>query len=216
MHVTLAVHLLCTPAIHGACARSTTLRMGGGIKQPRPKAPFDTSAVPAVAPGIVAAGGTLPRMIVFDLDNTVWTPELYTLRHLPGYARAGPPNPVAGKDVWLLDGAAAALHELATCACWRGASIAVASRTNKGGWARSLLSQFEVPGTPGRKLDVMLSHRQIFTGSKVSHFEALRAESGLDYSEMLFFDDAGFGKFGNCEVRGQQAVAGGYSCFHKV
>ena len=36
--------------------------------------------------------------------------------------------------------------------------------------------------------------------TQVAHFEALRKESGLGYSEMLFFDDAGFGKFGNCEV----------------
>ena len=116
--------LLFTPAIQWALVRArpvrtTAPRMGGGMKQQRPTKDWVNPMKPA-APAIAALGGALPKMVVFDLDNTVWTPELYTLRHLPGYARAGPPNPVAGKDVWLLDGAAAAFHELATCECWRG------------------------------------------------------------------------------------------------
>ena len=50
----------------------------------------------------------LPRMIVFDLDQTLWTPELYKLRRLPGYEDAAPPGPKADVDVKLLPGAVAA------------------------------------------------------------------------------------------------------------
>jgi hypothetical protein len=138
-------------------------------------------------------------MIVFDLDNTPWTPELHTLRHISGYASAGPPVLVAGRDVWLLDGAGHALHELGTCHCGLGTAVAIASRTDKGGWARALLAQFPHPGLPGTRLAAGHSHVQIFTGSKEAHFRAIAAESGLGYEEMLFFDDAVFGKWGNCE-----------------
>lgn len=80
--------------------------MGGGIKQRRPTQPFDPAAHPPAVDSLPVEAA-LPRLVVFDLDNTLWTPELYTLRSFSGYADASPPNPVAGKDVWLLDGAAA-------------------------------------------------------------------------------------------------------------
>ena len=81
------------------------------ILQPRRIAPFDPATV---APPVLASDAQLPRLVVFDLDHTLWTPELYTLRHLPGYDDASPPFPVAGEDVWLLDGAEAVLHVIAT------------------------------------------------------------------------------------------------------
>ena len=40
---------------------------------------------------------------------------------------------------------------------------------------------------------------QIFTGNKKKHFEIIQKASGLDYSDMIFFDDARDGKYGNCE-----------------
>ena len=85
--------------------------LGVRILQPRRIAPFDPASV---APPVLASDAQLPRLVVFDLDHTLWTPELYTLRHLPGYDDASPPFPVAGEDVWLLDGAEAVLHEIAT------------------------------------------------------------------------------------------------------
>lgn len=175
------------------------ITMGGGIKQPRPTEPFDPAAHPP-AVDTLPEGAALPRLVVFDLDNTVWTPELYTLRHFKGYADASPPNPVAGKDVWLLDGAAAALHELATHERWRGTQVAAASRTNKPRWAGALLREFDVPGcSSGRKLAELIPYQEIYPGSKTVHFEELRAATGVAYDEMLFFDDSDGGKYGNCE-----------------
>ena len=145
---------------------------------------------------------TLPKLVVFDLDNTLWLPELYQLRSLRG-------EPVAGRDVNLLPGAEAALHELATCERWRaaGTKVGVASRTNKGAWARSLLTQFEVPGGIDEKtLDDFVSFQQIYTGSKVRHFERLHEASGIAYEDMLFFDDALGGQYGNCMPVAQLGV----------
>ena len=138
----------------------------------------------------MATAMVVPKLVVFDLDATVWRPELYQLRR----------QPTAGKEVKLLDGAAAALKELATDEKWANTKVAVASRTNKGDWARTLLEEFEVPGTnPPMRLAELISYQEIYTGSKVQHFGSLRSRSGIPYDEMLFFDDALGGKYGNCE-----------------
>ena len=175
-----------------------SMGMGGGILQARPSVAFDPSTVATPAVRQLAVGAALPKVVVFDLDNTLWTPELYTLRKLPGYAGAELPGPRAGTDVWLLDGAAAALHELATCEEWSSTRIAVASRTNKGRWAEQLLRDFACPGVPGTSLANLLAQAEIYPGSKVKHFEALSEGLGVDYGEMLFFDDAADGPYGNC------------------
>jgi magnesium-dependent phosphatase 1 len=136
-----------------------------------------------------------PKLIVFDLDNTLWTPELYKLRRLPNYASAGPPGPMADQDVRLYAGARAALEELATDEAWKDTSLACASRTNKGPWARQLLRDFTVAG---RSLDDLLQYKEIFTGDKIAHFNNLQQKSEIAFDEMLFFDDARDGKYGNC------------------
>ena len=136
-----------------------------------------------------------PKLIVFDLDATLWTPELYKLRRLPNYASAGPPGPMADQDVKLYAGAHAALEELATDEAWADTALACASRTNKGPWARQLLRDFTVAG---KSLDELLAYKEIFTGDKVAHFNNLQQKSEIAFDEMLFFDDARDGKYGNC------------------
>ena len=114
-----------------------------------------------------------PRLVVFDLDNTVWNPELYMLGR----------RPVANKDIYLCEGSAAALREL-----WEAeVAGAVASRTHRGDLAEELLDVFEV--SPGLSLSRVLPHREIYTGSKRKHFQNLQKKTGVPYSEMLFFDD---------------------------
>ena len=151
----------------------------------------------AVALHAVAASALVarPKLIVFDLDNTLWTPELYKLRRLPNYASAGPPGPMADQDVKLYAGARAALEELATDEAWADTALACASRTNKGPWARQLLRDFTVAG---RSLDDLLEYKEIFTGDKIAHFNNLQQKSEVAFDEMLFFDDARDGKYGNC------------------
>ena len=146
------------------------------------------------------AGAALPKLIVFDLDNTLWTPELYQV------ARRVKAAPVAGRDVKLFPAAAAALHEIDTCDRWEGTQIAVASRTNQGDWARTLLDAFEVPGDPSRRLSDLVAYQEIYTGNKRAHFESLRRRSGLPFGSMLFFDDARGGRFGNCEPVARMGV----------
>lgn len=191
------------PAAAQRARRPTALRAGGQLC-PCPTGPRAVS--PTYAVDELPAGARLPRLVVFDLDNTLWTPELYTLRHVPGYADVSPPGPVPDRDVWLVDGAVDVLHELATSARWRdsGVRVAAASRTNKGPWARALLDQFCVPvgagQPPAGPLSALIPHVEIRPGSKVVHFKRLAQATAVPYEDMLFFDDARGGKFGNCEA----------------
>ena len=53
------------------CWLHATAAMGGGVLQPRPRAPFDPSMYKPAAPTL-PSGAQLPKLIVFDLDNTIW------------------------------------------------------------------------------------------------------------------------------------------------
>jgi magnesium-dependent phosphatase 1 len=122
-----------------------------------------------------------PRLPLYVLsDNTLWTPELYQLRRAPK----------ADRDIWLFEGAKAALHELASSRPeWSDTRVALASRTGQVEWAYSLLKRFDA--APGVTMDELTSGlQQIFPGSKRKHFERLKADSRVPFSEMLFFDDS--------------------------
>lgn len=75
---------------------------------------------------------SIPKLIVFDLDNTIWSPELYQLRRLQRDNTA----PRAGKDVKLFEGAQAALSYKSQLP---DTKFAVASRTKSVDWAHDLL-----------------------------------------------------------------------------
>ena len=134
---------------------------------------------------------TLPKLIVFDLDNTLWSPELYQLRKLQRTNQ----TPVAGKDVKLLKGAKKALDAKRT---FPETKFAVASRTKSVDWAHDLLVQFGIRD--------LFDHIEIFPGNKRAHFENIAAASGIRFREMLFFDDARDGRYGNCEPISQMGV----------
>jgi len=102
---------------------------------------------------------------------------------------------VAGTDVCLFPGAKAMLTKLAKLKAsdnseWAGTKFAVASRTNSVDWAHLLLSQFG--------LKDLMDYIELFPGNKLQHFEKLHQSSQIPYSEMMFFDDARDGKYGNC------------------
>lgn len=133
---------------------------------------------------------------MFDLDNTLWTPELYQLRKL---ARSNQ-YPVAHKDVKLFPGVKEIIEQIRNDNDGRFANtkFAVASRTKSVEWAHDLLEQFE--------LKELFDHIEIFPGDKQKHFSNLKSASGIDYKDMIFFDDARDGRFGNCEPVAQMGV----------
>ena len=122
-----------------------------------------------------------PKLIVFDLDNTLWTPELYQIRQKT--------CPRANQDIWLFPGVQTILQHMVEYADeWQSTTqLAIASRTNKGHWARQLLQDFST--TDQRPLVSLFPHVEIQTGSKKRHFSRLRDATGIDYRDMVFFDD---------------------------
>ncbi|GAB5365949.1 hypothetical protein AAMO2058_001102300 [Amorphochlora amoebiformis] len=123
-------------------------------------------------------GAERPKLVVFDLDNTMWTPELYQLQTLP----------VPGRDINLFKGARAALFELATDPAWRDTKVAAASRTEDVLWAEDLLKRFDA--ADGVTMDKLFHVKEIYPGSKRRHFERLKKKTGIGFNEMIFFDDS--------------------------
>ena len=127
-----------------------------------------------------------PKLIVFDLDNTVWTPELYQLRKLQRNNRF----PVANKDVKLYPPIQTIVERKNKNNNTNNTKFAIASRTKSVEWAHDLLDQFGIKE--------FFDYIEIFPGDKKRHFANLKKDSGIDYEDMLFFDDARDGKYGNC------------------
>ena len=170
------------------------LLMGGnGFSPPNPPAPRASHLCGRTVPNSSDGGEhDLPKLIVFDLDNTIWTPELYQLRNLNRSNR----YPTAHRDVKLFKGSEAILEAVRRDREMDGryanTQFAVASRTKSVDWAHHLLKEFDLKGA-------VFDHVEIFPGDKKKHFASLKQATGIDYEDMLFFDDARDGKYGNCE-----------------
>ncbi|KAF8811379.1 hypothetical protein BYT27DRAFT_7253075, partial [Phlegmacium glaucopus] len=71
--------------------------------------------------------------------------------------------------------------------------IAACSRTDAPNLARECLRLLLVPTSveesPPRPAIDLFDELEIYPGSKIKHFKALHARTGIPYSQMLFFDD---------------------------
>lgn len=120
------------------------------------------------------------ELIVFDLDFTLWDCgglwvdcTDYPFRT----DRNGKIIDRSGRHLRLFEEVPGILDE----ADRMGVPMALASRTEQPGWARSLL---DLLGIRDR-----FTYEEIYPGSKVAHFQKLKCDSGVDFRQMLFFDD---------------------------
>lgn len=161
-------------------------------------------------------GAPLPKLVVFDLDDTVWFPELYMMNGAPwSVDELGRVTDVSGEELRIYPAAREAIAMLSTHEAFAETRVAVASRTNRAKWAfdamalhapqsRYLPSSNEkassnVPATmaprkarpaPPKSLrEVVGDLAEIYTGSKKAHFQSLREKTGTPFSDMLFFDN---------------------------
>ena len=151
----------------------------------------------------------LPSMIVFDLDDCLWSPEMHELNGLPEIPVHGELNPksMGGKrlkgvvglqvpryrdTVMLFDGARRVLYEIATNPIYKDILLATASSSLEPSYSYACLSGIEI--LPGLTMGDMMTYNQIgrtgnLSPDKTTHFRELHDESGVSYNEMLFFDD---------------------------
>lgn len=119
------------------------------------------------------------KLVVFDLDFTLWDAGGVWCDCLqpPFVKREGRVLDAADALVRPYDCIPGSLEALAAA----GFELGIASRTTQPTWARELLDLLG--------LRHHFSLEEIYPSSKLRHFAALKASSGYDYCEMLFFDD---------------------------
>ena len=130
---------------------------------------------------------SMPKLVVFDLDFTLWHPELYQLSSGPPFKPCsdGCVLTARGERLDLFPAARGALCELADA----GVPIAIASRASEVTWALEIMRLLRVDGT--RTLANVIGSAPIVIqgGSKVKHLKHIAAETGIALGDMLFFDN---------------------------
>ena len=127
-----------------------------------------------------------PKMIVFDVDETLWPYWVDT--HLsPPFKRQGNGNVVdgSGSVVRLFPETEKVLSGLRQI---KPLQIAYASRTGQPTWMEQLAKEIHFDKAGVTMWDLP-DYREVYPGSKLKHFRQLATQSGIPCSEMLFFDD---------------------------
>ena len=156
-------------------------------------------------------GAALPRLVCYDLDDTVWFPELYMMCGAPwSKDELGRVTDVCGTELRVYPAASESVKMILDPDGPFQSSVvrtrvAFASRTNRGKWAMEALDllRLDKDTTLREAVGDMI---EIFPGTKRKHFESLRHKSRLSYSDMLFFDNERV----NVEEVGQLGVTSVY------
>ena len=138
------------------------------------------------------------KLIGFDLDGTLWSPEMYQLNGgAPFEAAVDQKNVLLdrrGTEVHLLGISAIILHELKFNPRWSHVKVAWVSKCDEPRWAEECLSKFittsgEEDGE-GCAIGDVAHMSLIYNENKQSHFRRLKEEfPDIAFDEMLFFDN---------------------------
>ena len=139
---------------------------------------------------------SLPRVVVFDLDGTLWAPEMYEMwgGGSPFTAKENGKYLVdkKGERVNLLGDSRALLEKLiAHPAVESGeTTLGLASTCDEPEWARECLNKFTL-----RQRDKLVpmgsvfQHHEIFKANKREHFKRIQKATGAEFADMIFFDN---------------------------
>jgi len=134
--------------------------------------------------------GPMPRLVVFDLDGTIWDPEMYQLWGGGAPFRQnddGTLSDCRGTKVRLLGAVREILLHIAVTQCTTGA---IASRTDEPTWAKECMRKFVLDREGKHTIDTVLVHQEYtYKGCKTTHHRNLHKKTGVPYEEMVFFDN---------------------------
>ena len=151
----------------------------------------------------INCGSKLPKLIAFDLDGTLWNPEMYQLWGSGGSPfivdNEGTMRDCGGVQVSLIGETKQILRELQS-EKWKKTKVAYVSCTDEPVWADELLRKFELGSS--MTLKSVCDFEEIYKANKQRHFISLKDRSGCEFSEMLFFDN----ERGNCTQVGTLGV----------
>jgi len=128
----------------------------------------------------------VPKLVVFDLDYTLW--PFWCDTHV-----TPPIRPSGGEHVLDKYGDQFAFYPevpqiFKEIQAHPDMRMCAASRTHAPRVAQSLLSMLHVDGEPS---STFFAFTAWGTGSKIRHFQELHLHTGVAYDDMLFFDDEG-------------------------
>lgn len=122
----------------------------------------------------------LPKLAVFDIDHTLWGFGVDTFCYTPPYhidKSTGKLIDMSAKTIEAFPYAETVLKYVKSL----DMKVAVASRTRYPSGAYTLLEMLN--------LKQHIDYFEIYPGVKTKHFERIHAESGVPYSDIIFFDD---------------------------
>mmetsp|Transcript_38769 Transcript_38769/g.61408 ORF Transcript_38769/g.61408 Transcript_38769/m.61408 type:complete len:174 (-) Transcript_38769:17-538(-) len=136
----------------------------------------------------------LPPVIVFDLDGTLWAPEMYEM-----FGGGGAPFSVVnsgelrgcdGTKVLLIADVPDILQILEDSP---STTVAIASRTDEPRWANECMEKFKTK--KGRSILSLIRISEIYKGSKTIHLKEIARKSKCSFGDLVFFDN----EMGNVE-----------------
>ena len=132
-----------------------------------------------------------PKLIAFDLDGTLWYPEMYQLSGGSPFKEDSNNNLIdrKGKKVSLLGITDRILDDMKTLPVWKNTKIAWVSTCDEPSWAKECLKKFKT--NPNKLLLENCSDTsQIYYANKSQHFKNIKKEfKDIPYEEMIFFDN---------------------------
>lgn len=169
----------------------------------------------------------IPKLVVFDLDFTFWHPEMYELYGAPfkKNPRTGAVTDCRGTQVHFFDAVHSVLSVLETDPQFADTPVAVASSTTEPQWAKTCMRLMDVrvssQAAAGREeeddeeqeeesdgedvtkksLQSIVDYEAIYPRNKRVHFKQLADQSGVQYEDMLFFDNE-YGNISNVGALG--------------
>ena len=132
------------------------------------------------------------RLAVFDLDYTIWKPEMYQIHGPPKLKTKNGKQTVTDRSntpITIFEGASYALAHIHKLREVHSMDIeaAIASRTDEPSWAQNCMDWLTVQNDNGSYMTLTsyFPHVEIGFSDKKKHFQNLRKKTGIEYESIF-------------------------------